>query len=154
MIFSVRKAYGEDAHYIIDIDIKCFDDPWPPEYWVSFEDLQVYVATYYGTPIAMVAFMVGETEKGIKFVSLSKLAVKPAFRGRGVSKMLLAQAEKFAKQINAHSIWLTVPESLCVGERSIAGWLKLAGFRATSVQPECFESYGEPEDGYSFQYTL
>ena len=155
MVFRVRDANGEDAHHVIDIDIKCFDDPWPPDYWrVATEDFKINVATFYGTPIGMAVFMLAESEDGKQFIHLAKVAVKPAYRKRGVGSLLMRSIDEFGLHAGAGWAWLTVPESICHGARSIAGWMAKVGFKAQAVHKDCFQSFGQSEDGYLFQYPL
>jgi len=154
-MYGVRPATSEDVHYILDIDIKCFDDPWPAEHWRLVGDqLNVAVATYYGTPIAMVVFTLAQTETGLPFVTMTKLAVKEPYRNRGIGRTLLRNVEGFGRNADATGIWTTVPESKCKGERNIADWLAKFGFKAVGVNRGCFDAYGYSEDGYLFTRPL
>ena len=151
-MFHVRQGTGNDAQHVIDIDIKCYDEPWSPEYWrVAGLDFIINVVTYYGTPVGMSVFTSAEEADGPKFVSLLKVAGKPMFRKKGLSRMLLEPMDKYAEQIKAESIWATIPESLCSGEHSIAGWALKVGFKATAIQKNYYAVLGDLEDGYIFR---
>lgn len=154
-MITVRQAKGEDVHYILDLDIKCFDDPWPAEHWrLASGEVNVAVATWYGTPVGMVVFTLLETQDSMRFVSMTKLAVKESFRNRGFGTMLLQTVEDFTHEVKASGICITIPESKCTGERTPADWLAKVGFKAVGVNRKCFEAYGVSEDGYLFQRSI
>lgn len=149
-MLNVRPATGEDVHYLLDIDVKCFDYPWSAEHWrVVGSTVNIAVATYYGTPIGMVVFAGAESEKGVPFVTMVKLAVKESFRNRGIGETLLLTVVEFGRKIESTGVRAVVPES-----SNAIDWLIKMGFKASGVDRECFDLYGIKEDGYMFQREL
>ena len=56
-MIGFRAAEQKDAHYLIDIDIKCFDYAWTPEEWRQVGKYCVAcVATWNDTPVGMAIF--------------------------------------------------------------------------------------------------
>lgn len=136
----VREANGNDLQHIIDIDIKCFDEPWSPEFWRQKNDVTVDVATFYGTPVAMAVYTSSDD-----ITTLHKLAVKPTHRRQGVSRKLFERLS-----LTTDAVYLTIPETMCSGEKSLIPWLNKLGFKGSGIDRSRFISLGEIEDGFVF----
>ena len=149
-----RAAEERDAHYLIDIDIKCFDYAWMPEDWRQVSKTCVAcVATWCGTPVGMAIF--AKTPEGD--VEIVKVAVKSCYRNRGIARRLLYNCALYARETHAPRLLMLVPESrLRPGERDdISAWLTKLGFRAgIPLLRDYFTFYGQPEDGVLFSLPI
>ena len=147
---TIRRATLNDANQLLDIDIKCFETAWTVEEWSKVGHSQEYalsVATNFGTPIGFAVFTKNEDS-----IEVVKLAVKPAYRRKGVSLLLLNAGVDYATSRNIGKLSIIVPESTVYpGERNTSDWLASVGFQAEKpFLKNHFTSYGEPEDGVSF----
>lgn len=135
---------------LIDLDIKSFDNAWTAEEWASisaFNGHAIAVSTFMGN---VAGFAVFRDHGGD--VELRKLAVKPACRTQGVSRLLVSAGQRFAQDKNAKTLFMVVPESLIYpGDRSLSGWLLKTNFTATTpfIQNH-FSLYGDKEHGVKF----
>ena len=153
-MIQFRAAEERDAHYLIDIDIKCFDYAWMPEDWRQASKTCVgTVATWYGTPIGMAIF--AKTEAGD--IEIVKIAVKKPYRNRGVASQLLLNCAIYAREIHIPRMVMLVPEGrLRPGEPDdISTWLTKLGFRAQApLLRDYFTFYGQAEDGVLFSLPI
>jgi ribosomal protein S18 acetylase RimI-like enzyme len=149
--FHVRGANPNDTNYLLDIDIKSFENPWSPEEWQSLgiqRDMCISVATHFGTPVGFAVFKLDQRD-----VVIQKLAVKPVARRQGVSRRLLDAANQYARDNSAEWLRLTIPESAIYPDHpnSLIDWLKAAGFKAiTPFVKNHFTTFGNHEDGVQF----
>jgi len=151
-MFAIRDVKPDDLVHLRDCDIKCFDYGWDDEEWSHvFKTHVVRIAHCYGTPIGFVVFVL--MAEGPPAVQILKLGVKPNFRRRRVSLMLLRAVMGFAMSAGLHEIESVVPEMMCrPGEpRDITGWLAKVGFKGTGVIRNYIQNMGTVEDGYKFQ---
>lgn len=151
---NVREARTEDSNDLMDIDIKCFDNPWTGDDWSGFNrnaGTLVYVAAVFGTPIGFIVF---QTDQKLKQVEILKIAVKDSGRQQGASRQLLMIAEDFAIGRKAPTLTIVVPESsLYTGP--LGKWLTATGFQGTKpFIKNRFVAYGESEDGVKFIKSL
>lgn len=163
MIFSIREARQEDTHYVMDVDIKCFEYPWPAEFWGDASEFyKIVVGTYYGTPVAMAVYAVGSVicptfcyEAPDNVFTILKLAVKKDYRRRGLGRLLANHVKGMAYAAKSDCVLSIVPESICLpgSERDASVWLRKMGFEAKHVIPDCFQNCGESEDGYLFEWS-
>ena len=153
-MLTVRPAKAADIQYVLDLDMKCFDDPWPSDRWRTPE-LSVAVACSYGTPVGVVVFEIINTRKQ-QCVRMDKIAVKPGFRRRGIGAMLVDEVRKTAMYSGLLYVEMTVPESLCVPNtpRDITGFLSKAGFRGFGIKQNAFADLGQSEDGFIFRLEI
>lgn len=150
--FHVRDAVEGDLAHIVDIDIKTFENPWSSEEWCARHH-QVLVATYFGTPVGVMALC--RTSDGD--LDVRKLAVKQSYRGRGIGRLLLAAAARCAQQARCVCLFMVLPErSICPGSpKDLSRWLTRLGFRAvTPILAGHFSVCGETEDGVKFILPL
>lgn len=161
MIFSIRKTTKEDAQYVMDIDLKCFEYPWPTDFW--FEASAYYdivVGTYYGTPVGMAVYTNGPVicptfcyEPNDQIITMLKVGVKKSFRNKGLGKLLVNHIKGIAWAAKSRSIVTIAPESICTpSEQDVSGWLRKVGFEGRNIIPGCFTNCGEAEDGYLFEW--
>ena len=153
-MIGFRASESKDAHYLLDIDIKCFDYAWFPSDWrIVAKHCVACMATWNETPIGMAVF--GKNSDGD--VQVVKVAVKPAYRNRGIATGLLRNCVLYARELHAPRLLILVPESwLRPGEPGdISGWLVNLGFRATKpLLRNQFTFYGQSEDGVLFSLPI
>ena len=153
-MIDFRASTEKDAHYLLDIDLKCFDYAWLPEDWRAISKACYgCVATWNETPIGMAIF--GQTPYGN--VEILKLAVKSSYRNRGIGSRLVFNCLLYAREIHALRLLMVVPEGqLRPGEPGdISSWLKHRGFRAqVPLLRNYFTFYGQPEDGVVFSLPV
>lgn len=148
---SIRAARDDDAPYLQDIDIKCFEHTWLPDDWgILWESktANVLVGCHYGTPVSFLAWELHEY-KDLPALHVYKVAVKPLFRGNNCGKHLLANAyELLVKTGDVRYITIPVPESMTVGEppKNCVGWLHKLNFKGTSIVDTQERLYGAAED--------
>ena len=149
-MIDFRAAEQKDAHYLIDIDIKCFDDAWTPEDWrFAAKYCVACVATWNGAPVGMAVFY----NDFMGSIEIVKVAVKRPYRNMGIARRLIFNCILYARELYATRLVMIVPESkLRPGEPDdLSEWLKALRFRA---QVPLFKNYftfcGEPEDGVVF----
>ena len=127
---TIRPAIWLDNSTLRDIDVKCFDDPWPESYWVQwFTDTRaVLIVEVDGKPAGFIAGELNEDGFGIE-----KIGVKNPYRLIGVSRMLLNGCEDLCSQCKGKpKIHLAIPEKwLYDGYDCIVDWIKAVGFKAT-----------------------
>lgn len=153
-MIDIRASSERDAHYLLDIDIKCFDYAWLPEDWRQVaKNCLACVATWQGTPIGMVIF--GNNHCG--GVDIVKIAVKPPHRNQGVARRLLYNCALYAREIGATELLMLVPEGRLRPNEpdDISNWLTKLGFRAeVPLLKDYFTFYGQAEDGVLFSLPI
>jgi GNAT superfamily N-acetyltransferase len=146
---EIRAATKNDAHYLFDIDLKCFDFPWTlPEWRVFGQTCLGTVATDKGIPVGMALFKPGEDS-----LELVKIAVKHECRRQGIGRALIHNCLQYAKDTNLQTVSMVVPETLLrPGDPDdISGWAIAVGFMPeTPLLRGHFELYGKQEDGVRF----
>jgi ribosomal protein S18 acetylase RimI-like enzyme len=153
-MLEIRATTEKDAHYLLDIDIKCFEYAWLPDDWrKAGKNCLACVATWNGTPIAVVIF----SNNQCGGIDIAKIAVKAAYRNQGIARRLLYNCALYARETGAVELLMLVPESrLRPGEPDdISRWLMRLGFRAeVPLFKDWFEFYGEREDGVLFYLPI
>jgi len=153
-MLNIRATTERDAHYLLDIDNKCFDYAWLPEDWRQVaKDCLACVATWNGTPVGMVIFT-SNRNRGVEIV---RIAVKAPYRNQGIARRLLRNCVLYAREIGAIELLMLVPESrLRPGDPDdLSQWLIKLGFRAeVPLLKNWFKFYGEWEDGVLFSIPL
>ena len=153
-MIEVRPGRKEDIQYVLDIDVKCFDDPWSPDKWRK-DELSVAVGTVHKTPVGVVVFEIINTRKQ-QCVRMDKIAVKPGFRNRGIAKALVQEVRNCCMYNGLLYIETIIPESMCVPDtpRDVTGFLSKVGFRGFGIKRDAFTDMGQPEDGYIFRLEI
>jgi ribosomal protein S18 acetylase RimI-like enzyme len=149
MPIMIRSAIRDDLQHLFDIDLKCFDIPWTIDEWkyCGGGESLVHVATVDLTPVGMVIYHPAEC------LSIVKLAVKPQFRLRGISRLLLEHCVRCANDNGSQRISITVPETIiyCTDTDNISPWLdKLHFYATTPLLKDHYDIYGRLEDGIVF----
>jgi ribosomal-protein-alanine N-acetyltransferase len=101
---TIRRARPEDIGAIAKIETESFRDPWSA---AVFAETQTYfpqtffVATHAGTVIGFIAGGIEDTGEEV-YGHICNLAVTPAYRKRGVGKILVRREEQqFAIELAA-----------------------------------------------------
>jgi len=153
-MIAFRAAEQKDAHYLIDIDIKCFDYAWTPEEWRQVGKYCVAcVATWNGTPVGMAIFCNDHAGS----IEIVKIAVKKAYRRLGIARRLLYNCILYARELYATRLVMVVPESTLQpgNPEDVSEWLTQLRFRAqVPLLKDYFTFYGEPEDGVVFTLPI
>jgi GNAT superfamily N-acetyltransferase len=156
-LIVIRGGLSGDANDLLDIDIKCFDTAWQPEKWSLIrysKEYDITVATFYG---AAVGFVVYHRCSDSNEVQIDKIAVKRAFRRKGVSRLLLEAVVDYAHQTNASALMLVVPESTIYPDHpeNTSLWATAVGFKATRpILKDYFAAYGETDNGVKFKTPI
>jgi len=130
MITNIRKPGAQDLNYILDIDLKCFEDTWPHTKWretVRDPNYGMLIGTYQGLPVGFIVW----SNDGV----IARLAVKPTYRNKGVGSQLLAAVEVIFSQQTILEVKFPITESLCQPGVSydMSHWLTNRGYRANGL---------------------
>lgn len=142
----------DDVQHLIDIDLKCHDEPWTPDAWRRLAaDMHIRVAVCSGRPVGFVAFTPTVGRK----VSIEKLAVKSMHRRQGVGSSLLIDVLHYAENRRSKSVEIIVPETHLAPGRpyDVSEFLARNNFKA--VVPfirKHFVIDNEAVDGVKFNY--
>lgn len=146
---QIRAATKNDAHYLFDIDLKCFDFPWSIHEWRIFGQACLgTVATHNSVPVGMVLFKANDDD-----LLIVKIGVKHEFRRQGIGRALVDNCLQYARDTNLLTLSMVVPETLLrPGDPDdVSGWLTTTGFKPTiPLLSQHFEMYGKSEDGVRF----
>ena len=104
--YVLRDATTEDVTAVLEIERLSFSDPWTEGMLVSALDdgFDFTVLLYENTPIGYSILdrrVQGEAE-------LHNIAITPAFRGKGASRLLMDKLIEDAKQHGAENVFLEV----------------------------------------------
>ncbi len=151
---SLRGPTASDVNYVLDVDVKCFDDPWTIENWREvFGDQQKFklMATYFGSPIGFAVW-----ERTHDSMNVIRLAVKPTYRRSGTGSQLLKAIEASAYNLQLFKVTFPVTESLCCpgDPRDVSQWLIKRGARAGSIVKNGGFYMGKEEDAFLFNLLV
>jgi GNAT superfamily N-acetyltransferase len=151
---EIRATTKKDIHYLLDIDLKCFEFPWTIDEWKTLgERCLGTIATVNRTPIGFVLFR-SDDDGDMEIV---KIAIKPGYRRHGIASRLLDNCVRFARETRTHCLHLVIPERLVYPDTpdEISGWLCHVQFQPTvPLLRDRFEYYGRLEDGIRFTLTV
>lgn len=150
MIINIRKPKLGDLNYLLDIDLKCFEDSLSLEEWKIFlndTSCNVLVGTLKGAPVGLIVW---------KDSTILKLAVKPVYRHKGIGTKLLNSVENILIQHGYGQISIDVSESLCCPGKPIdvSSWLLSRKFKADKIYKETAIFCGQKEDTIHFVKLL
>ena len=163
-MFVIGIAEWADRGLLHDIDVKCFDDVWSPEYWLFWltDDTKVVFMVrdgLEGPPVGMAVCVLNEDG-----LVIEKLCVKKEYRRQGVSSMLLESARDMTLQYESDEsevpVYLAIPETWMYEGFSghpngLTDWVSKVGLKATrGILPEYFCINGEIIDGILFATGL
>ena len=136
-----------DVHYVLNIDLKCFETQYDMESWeiIFSENIPVIVAVIDETPIG---YMSMYSTQGILWIG--RIGVLPAFRRRGIGTKLLDFG--LSQALDETEARVTIPEYQCRPNEpdDASQWLLNRGFRCQQERPDVFTAYGRMYDGYQF----
>ena len=128
----VREMVPEDISGVLEIERQCFSDPWSYEMIEKGlkSSLDTWLVLWEEGVMGYCVFRIVADE-----CELLRIAVRPEFRGRGLSKKLMDQMVFYSRQKDVKSIFLEVRES---------------NDRARNL----YRSYGFVEEGIRKHYYL
>ena len=158
MDIEIRPVKPEDINYLIDVEIKCYEDVKGLDWWreiLKNSDHYSVAAAVHKVPVGFIVWQKAaySGDGTDEFVAeIERIAVKPAFRRRGAGSLLLRDATVAAHTVGLHKLMLIVPESLCFPghPNDVSEWLLHRNFRATGILGQHFDSYGTKEDAFVF----
>lgn len=128
----VREMAPEDISGVLEIEMQCFSDPW--SYQMIEQGLKSSLDTWLVLwEAGVMGYCVFRTVADE--CELLRIAIRPEFRGRGLSKKLMDQMVFYSRQKDIKSIFLEVRES---------------NDRARNL----YRSYGFVEEGIRKHYYL
>ncbi len=150
MITNIRQPLISDLNYILDIDLKCFEDPWDIEVWkeiVKNETSNMFIGTYRAIPVGVIVWTSN---------ILARIGVKPSFRGNGVGTQLIHALELAEMQKGTKTIITFITESLCCpGHKlDVSRWFVTRGYRGKGIAHDKGLFCGMREDEYIFEKIL
>lgn len=131
----------------MDIDLKCWDRPWPEQLWEFAQaNYQIIVARF---AKQVIGYSVFGREPGVDEVRLLRLGVWPTYRKHGVGSALLATSVHHAKCWTDNiTAWL--PEDAVY--RGAGHFLLKRGFKAVDTRKGVFDGIDGPEDAIIFTH--
>jgi ribosomal protein S18 acetylase RimI-like enzyme len=155
MIISFNKSW---TSHLKNIDIKSYYWPWDDEYWLSDQlnksVIKMWVEPTPLPPFGFIAYRFINVKDIIKtgeiqgtVIHISKLAVHPNHRNKGIGTKLLENIEATAKLQSVNVLTVILYEENNDGIK----WLLKRGFKGHGLHPEVFP---DGRDGYSFCKVL
>ena len=151
----------QDLKHLMDIDLKCFEDPWDEIDWEEVYSTnhhnkhKVLIGTTMGVPISFIVWY----EDGVNGC-VKRFGVRPGFQGKGVGTKLLDAVETSVRHNQCAQLFVEVSESMVyemVQDRtciSVPEWLGNRGFKATIVKQGGGLYCGQIEDLIVFEKTF
>jgi ribosomal protein S18 acetylase RimI-like enzyme len=154
MLVEVRSPSLSDFNYILDIDLKCFDDIWTYNAWKEVFKNPKYgflLGIYQGEPVGFAVWLIDKID-----YLVVRLGVKQAYQHKGVGSKLIKAIESLAKKGGVKEISFPVPESLCYihDTTSVSKWLINRGFKAYCTVKDTAIYCGVTEDEIIFQKMI
>jgi GNAT superfamily N-acetyltransferase len=154
-LFLLRDVVNNDLPYLLDMDVKCFDMPYPIEAWRFLAtDAHIKVATYNHKVIGFTVYQFESSNEGgpIDTMKVGKLAVKEQYRGIGAGRRLMRQVFQDAHEIGCKYVRCAIAEYLIYKkDKKLLKFLQHWKFQATGLKKEAMEMYGEKIDQIEFQ---
>lgn len=142
----IGPAVFTDRAALLNIDMKCYDFPWPEHVWQqAVENYQILVARHRGDQIGYSVF--GRDAAKDNTVRIMKLGVRPGYRNQGVGKQLLLSTLVMCKGFEVEA-WLMEDEVY----RGAGQWLLKNNFRAFDVKRDVCTGLNGNEDAIIFRY--
>lgn|SRR5574340_169139 len=150
MITNIRQPLISDLNYILDIDLKCFEDPWDVDTWkeiIKNETYNMFIGTYKTLPVGIVVWTNN---------IITRIGVKPSYRNNGVGTKLIQAMELAEMQKGTKSLTAFITESLCCPTcvLDVSKWFVRRGYRGTGIARNKGLFCGVCEDQYIFEKTL
>jgi GNAT superfamily N-acetyltransferase len=150
MLTNIRKPEPQDLNYILDIDLKCFEDNWSYSEWrttLADSHYGVLLGTCEGVPVGFIVWF-----NDGKDSLIVRLGVKKDYRNRNVGSQLLQAVEVITHQQGLEALQITVTESLCCPntKTDVSSWLIKRGYHASGLVKEAGIFFGQKEDEITF----
>ena len=149
----LRRPRLADLSYLVDIDLKCYEDPWDVEKWrtvlMDFALDKLVSIRKQHAGLAVWKFADGVSK-------ILRLGVKPAYQHYGIGSELLRTIEQTTLERGIRTVKFKIPESLCCPSdpADVSAWLGRRGYKATRVCPLEAIFCNLVEDAYIFTKTL
>jgi len=150
MMSNIRRPQVGDLNYLVDIDLKCFEDNISLDEWRLFFDDTSYKMLVWIIQGIPVGFIIWQEN------TIVRMAVKPVYRHRGIGAQLLSFVENRLVQQRHQTVMTNIPESLCCPGKpvDVSGWLSKRGYQAESLQKDAAMFCGCTEDLVHFNKNL
>jgi len=140
ILTNIRPAvWNSDLKHLMDIDLKCFDDPWDELDWEQlFEDkkkgfCKILIGSCLGIPTGFIVW----TETAKSHGRIKRLGVRPMFRGKGVGSKLVEAVETSVLHNGGTEIFVDVTESICYQDGAqLTAWLRHREYLAAAIMSE------------------
>lgn len=135
---TIRIAEDKDIDAIAELDKQCFAVPWSREAYareLRANKLAFYIVADEDGEIVGFAGLWGIIEEG----HITNVAVHPAYRGKGLGKLLVSKLLEVSEQYGIDKFTLEVRPS---NAAAISLYQKL-GFQAVGKRPRYYEDNGE-----------
>lgn len=162
ILTNIRPAQcPKDLKQLMDIDLKCFDDPWEEIDWEEVcatnhnDNHKVLIGTTRSIPVGFIVWREGKNDGCIK-----RFGVRPMFQGKGIGTKLLEAVETSVRHNQCIQLFVEVSESLVyetVQDRtriSIPEWLGKHGYKATLIKQDAGLCCSQIEDLIVFEKTF
>lgn len=143
----LRNAEPADTVYLMQIDVKCYDNYWESEEWRAValnRSKNVICVTRHGAPIA---FCVYELEPSQ--LKVLRLGVLPKYRRQGIGASILKWLDRLMTDRRIRRATCIVP----ITNTGAANFLKHGGWKVPSkggIVKDAFEDCGYPVEGLYF----
>lgn len=150
MMSNIRRPQVGDLNFLLDIDLKCFEDNLSLDEWRIFFDDASYKMLTWIIQAVPVGFIIWQEN------IIVRLAVKPVYRHRGVGSQLLSFVENRLIQQRHQIVMIDVPESLCCPGKpvDVSSWLLKRGYQAEFLHKAATVFCGHTEDLVHFNKNL
>jgi ribosomal protein S18 acetylase RimI-like enzyme len=143
----LRNAEPADTIYVMQIDIKCYDNAWESEDWrkVAMNRQQnVIVITRHSLPIAYAVYELEAAQ-----LKLLRIGVLPKYRRQGIGSSILKWLDRLMGDRGIKRGTCIVP----INHTGAANFLKSGGWKVPpkgGIVKDAFEDCGEPIEGLYF----
>ena len=138
MPYRVRPGLGQDMVYLMDIDNKCFDDPFTLDDWQVIDHASriVVAADVVNKPAGFICY---QSLEGHVFIN--RLAVHPSLQRRGIATSLVNECKQFCRSVRSLHVETRIPECWL---GSVGPFLKANGFKAKLPMLTGYHYMGQP----------
>ncbi len=131
--FSSRKPQLGDVRRLVETETACFEDPWPPQFFVS----EILADGRFNRLLEDAAgALAGYLFCAWQYLDLHvlKVATVPPLRRHGLARLLMDLAEQHAGSMGGETLTLEVRES----NAAAIGLYDALGYRRAGVRPRYY----------------
>lgn len=143
----LRNAEPADTVYLMQIDIKCYDNAWQSEDWrqVAMNRQQNAITiTRHNLPVAYAVYEIEPNQ-----LKLLRIGVSPKYRRQGLGASMLKWIDRLMSDRGIRRATCIVP----INQTGAANFLKTGGWRVPAkggIVKDAFEDCGEFIEGLYF----